>query len=101
MSAVVVRYRVKPGRAEENAELVRAVYAELAERRPPGFHYATHVEEDGLTFVHVGMTDDGHEPPLPQLPTFKRFTETIADRCDAPPQTTRLPTRIGSYGLTG
>ena len=35
MSAVIVRYRVKAGRAEENAELVRAVYAQLAERSPP------------------------------------------------------------------
>jgi hypothetical protein len=99
MSAVIVRYRVKPGRAEENAELIRAVYAELAQREPAGFHYATFVQEDGVTFVHVGMTDDGHEPPLPQLPAFQRFTEAIAERCDSPPETTRLPTQIGSYGL--
>ena len=59
MSAVIVRYRVKPGRAEENAELVRAVYAELAAGQPPGFHYATYALEDGVTFVHVAFMEDG------------------------------------------
>jgi len=99
MSAVIVRYTVKPGRAGENAELVRAVYAELAERKPAGFHYATSVEEDGLTFVHVAVVDDGHEAPLPQLPAFQRFTASIGERCDVPPQTTRMPTVVGSYGM--
>ena len=35
MSAVIVRDRVKPGRSEESAELVRAVYGELAAEQPP------------------------------------------------------------------
>jgi hypothetical protein len=99
MSAAIVRYRVKPGRAEENAELVRAVYAELAAGRPPGFRYATFVLEDGVSFVHVAITEDGHDAPLPQLAAFRRFTESIAERCDEPPEVTRLPTRVGSYGL--
>jgi quinol monooxygenase YgiN len=99
MTAVIVRYRVKPERAEENAELVRAVYAELAAQEPPGFRYATFRLDDGVTFVHVAFTEDGHDAPLPQLPAFKRFTEAIAERCDEPPQTTKLTERIGSYGL--
>jgi hypothetical protein len=98
MSAIV-RYRVKPGRAEENAELVRAVYAELAERQPPGFRYATFVLADGLTFVHVAITEDGHSAPLPQLAAFQRFREGLADRCDEPPQATQMATRIASYRL--
>jgi hypothetical protein len=99
MSATIVRYRVKPGRAEENAELVRAVYAELAASRPPGFRYATFVLEDGVTFVHVALNEDDHSTPLTQLPAFQRFREALAERCDEPPQATNLPTRIGSYGL--
>ena len=97
MSAAVVRYRVKPGRAEENAELVRAVYAELAERCPPGFRYTTYLADDGVTFVHLAFTDDAHAAPLPELPAFRRFTDAIAERCDEPPQTTRLPQQIGGY----
>jgi|1186.fasta_scaffold45336_3 hypothetical protein len=99
MSAVIVRYRVKPGCSEENAELVRAVYAELATERPPGFRYTTYVQDDGVTFVHVAFTQDGHEAPLPQLPAFQQFQRDLAERCDEPPQLTRLATRIGSYGL--
>jgi hypothetical protein len=97
MNAVIVRYRVKPGRSEENAELVRAVYAELAELKPPGFRYATFVLEDGLTFTHIAFTADGQRAPLPEVAAFQRFLAGIAERCDEPPQTTRLPTLIGSY----
>jgi hypothetical protein len=97
MTGVIVRYRVKPERAEENAELVRAVYAELAELQPAGFRYTTSVLEDGVSFAHIAFTDDGAAAPLPQLAAFKRFTENIAERCDEPPQTTRLATLIGSY----
>jgi hypothetical protein len=87
----LVRYRVKPGRAEENADLVRAVYAELAELAPPGFHYATF--QDGDAFTHVAFG----EFALPTVPAFQRFQEGIADRCDEPPKVTRTP--VGSYGV--
>jgi hypothetical protein len=99
MNAVMVRYRVKAGRAEENAELVRAVYAELAERRPAGFRYATFRLDDGVSFVHLAITADGRETPLPELPAFRRFAERIAERCDEPPVVTPLQSRIGSYGF--
>ena len=40
MSTVkVVRYRTKPEQAEANAELVRAVFAELAAGQPAGLRY--------------------------------------------------------------
>jgi hypothetical protein len=91
MSTTIVRYRVKPGRAEENAELVRAVYAELAELAPPGFRYATF--QDGLDFVHVAFAEG--EAPLPRLEAFRRFQAGIGERCDEPPRVLREP--IGSY----
>jgi hypothetical protein len=99
MSAVIVRYRVKPGRSEENAALVRAVYAELATEQPPGFRYTTSLLEDGVTFVHVAFIEDGHEAPLPELPAFQRFQRDLAERCDEAPQVTRLTEFVGSYGL--
>lgn len=77
----------------------RAVYAELAAQEPPGFRYATFTLEDGVTFVHIATTEDGHDAPLGQLPAFKSFLAGIADRCEEPPSTTRLPTKIGSYRL--
>ena len=41
MPQSIIRYRTKPGQAEANAELVRAVYAELHRTRPDGFRYTT------------------------------------------------------------
>jgi hypothetical protein len=90
-----VRYRVKPGREQENADLVRAVYAELAQLEPPGFRYATF--QDGVAFTHVAFAVG--EAPLSRLASFRRFTDGIAERCDEPPQTTRLTEPIGSYRL--
>jgi hypothetical protein len=98
-SYVGVRYRVKPDRVEENADLVRAVYAELGAERPEGFRYATFLLEDGVTFVHLAVTEGGHEAPLPQLPAFQRFLEGIRERCDEPPQTFKPREQVGSYGL--
>jgi hypothetical protein len=99
MSAVLVRYRVRPDQAAHNAELVRAVYDELATSRPAGFRYTTYVLDDGVTFMHVAFTEDGHDAPLPQLAAFKRFLAGIEERCEEVPQTTRLSQQIGAYRL--
>ncbi len=40
MTHTMVAYTVKPGRDQENAALVRAVFEELAQTRPAGFRYA-------------------------------------------------------------
>ena len=60
----MVRYKLKPDRVDENERLVRAVYQELAERRPPGLRYATFKLEDGLSFVHIAS----HEASRRQQP---------------------------------
>jgi hypothetical protein len=81
MSTVkVVRYRTKPEHAEENAELVREVYAELAADDPGGLQYVTLRLDDGVTFVHVA-TVDGEANPLASSAAFKRFQSEIAHRC--------------------
>jgi hypothetical protein len=95
-NAVIVRYRVKPDRVEENAGLVRAVYAELAELAPSGFRYSTTLLEDGETFVHSAIVEPGAEAPLPQLEAFQRFQENIEERCSEPPVVTRGSV-VGSY----
>jgi hypothetical protein len=95
MHQVMVRYKVKPERVEENERLVRAVYEQLHELAPDGFRYATFKLEDGVTFVHVAAGEG--EPPLPGLDAFRRFQENIRERCDEPPVATKTTT-IGSYG---
>jgi len=98
VNVTIVRYRVKPGRAEENAELVRAVYAELDERDTPGFRYITTLAEDGVSFTHFALLEDGATAPLGELPAFQRFSAGVADRCDEPPQVTR-GTPVGHHGF--
>jgi hypothetical protein len=97
MSTIMVRYRVKRERAAENAELVRAVYAELARTEPTGLRYATFVLEDGVSFVHVASveTEDGHNP-LRDVKAFADFQRDIAARCDEPAVATELQ-EVGSF----
>jgi hypothetical protein len=99
MKSTVIRYKVKADQAEENAELIRAVYAELEQASPDGFHYATFRLEDGLTFIHVASHDDGVDP-LAQLEAFRRFRAGIHDRCDEPPVASAAD-EIGSFRLFG
>ena len=100
LDAAIVRYRVKPGRAAENAELVAAVCAEMHALQPPAFRYATFVLEDGLSFVHVAISGGGEiSPVLRQLPAFVRFRDTLEERCDEPPVATRMTAPVGSYGF--
>jgi hypothetical protein len=94
---IMVRYTVKPDRAEENEQLVRAVYDELARTEPDGLRYATFVLDDGVSFVHIASheTEDGHNP-LADVQAFKEFQKGVRDRCAEPPVVTGLR-EIGSF----
>ncbi len=39
MNVTVVRYKVKAGRAQDNIAFVSAVFAELQEKSPRGYHH--------------------------------------------------------------
>jgi len=98
MSTVkVVRYRTKLEHADENEELVRAVFAELAADDPGGLRYVTFRLDDGVTFVHVA-TIEGDTNPLASSAAFGRFQSTIADRCEEGPIAMDA-TVVGSYSL--
>jgi hypothetical protein len=101
MKRVMVRYKVKPDRATENEELVRAVYDELQRTDPAGFRYATFQLEDGVSFVHLASieTEDGRSP-LSDVKAFRRFQENIGERCDEAPVATELR-EIGSFRFFG
>jgi hypothetical protein len=90
---------VKPGRAAENEELVRAVYEELARTAPEGLRYVTFRLDDGVGFVHVAETQDGHNP-LAGVEAFARFQDAIRERCAQPPTVTELHV-VGSYRFLG
>ena len=99
MKRVLVQYKVKADKVEENLQLVKKVYEELKTKQPEGFRYATFVKPDGVSFAHIASveTADGINP-LSMIEAFKAFTKDIKDRCEEQPVTTEL-TEIGNYNL--
>jgi hypothetical protein len=93
---VMVRYKVKPGRVEENEALVRAVYEELARTQPDGLQYTTVKLDDGVTFVHIAA--NAEPSPLPEVAAFRALQQGIAERCDEPPVVTPIEV-VGSFRL--
>jgi hypothetical protein len=103
MKQVMVRYKVKPDRVEENEALVRAVFEELHQAAPRGFAYATYKLDDGVTFMHVAETEAEAEADgrvLPALQAFQEFRKGLDDRTDEGPVVTELD-GIGSFRLAG
>jgi hypothetical protein len=100
MNVTIVRYQAKPDHVEENARLVRAVYSELASASPHGFHYVTSLLDDGVTFVHIAVTDGEEPAPLPELAAFQVFQEGLASRVEEGPVFERSAEVVGSYALT-
>jgi hypothetical protein len=97
-NAIVVRYRTKPEAADKNSQLVRDVYAELAAQQPKGFHYMTLQLEDGVSFVHVAIQDEGSENPLSKSEAFGRFQAGLADRLEQGPEPSPAGV-VGSYAF--
>ena len=64
MRTIMVRYKTRPDKAEENEQLVKKVFEELNADAPEGVRYATFRLADGVSFVHVASIDraDGRNP---------------------------------------
>lgn len=101
MQRMMVRYKVKAGRAAENERYIGEVFDQLEREQPAGLRYASFKLEDGLSFVHLVSieTADGNNP-LRNLSAFKKFTERIADRCEEPPVAVAL-NELRSYAFFG
>ena len=86
MAVTVVRYRTKPDRGDENQALIEKVVQELKETQPAGLRYTSLRLADGVSFVHIAITDtaDGSNP-LTTTAAFQEFTRAVAGRCDEPP----------------
>ncbi len=97
MKRVMVTYKVHADQSGENQAYVRKVYEELQANSPEGLRYATFLQEDGVTFVHVAeiSTADGSNP-LGETAAFKAFQAGIQERCEIPPVAIEIE-EIGSY----
>jgi hypothetical protein len=98
MASTIVRYKVRPERADENVALVEAVYAELARERPEGLRYATFRLPDGVSFLHVVIETDQPGRILGRLAAFQAFQQDIESRCEEPPVATEIAL-VGSFGV--
>jgi hypothetical protein len=96
MEKVIVLYKVKPGKAEENEQLIKEVYKQLHREGIEGLSYATYKLEDGLSFIHIANYSGEGKAPLPGIMTFKNFAFGMKDRCDELPVVNHV-TEIGSY----
>lgn len=96
MRHTMVTYTVKPGYQQKNAMLVRAVFAELAQIRPPGVRYAVYQLAESRQVVHLHTDENGAAGQLQLLPTFPAFAAGAADRHEQPPTFTE-PDLIGDY----
>ena len=101
MTRLMVRYTVRADEAAANVKAIEGVFAQLAERQPPGMGYASFQLDDGVTFVHIfsGETD-AERDVLRAMPAFQAFTAAVRQRCDEPPVVTPL-SEVGSYGMLG
>lgn len=86
--ATIVRYTTKPGRADENEALARAVFTELRSgpRQPLAYALLRHGDDFLHLFLNLAADDaDG----LVELQSFKAFTAAGGDRWAAPPDLAR------------
>jgi hypothetical protein len=94
----LVRYAVKPNRADENEKLARAVHAELRATRPDVTYL---LFRDGTDFTHLFVNShEADSDVLTALPSFKAYMKDFSDRYVAPPEVVRIDARLlEAYGL--
>ena len=100
MKRTLIRYKTKPEMADENAELIAGVFAELKAARPDGVRYLS-LQLDDNSFIHLVETEasDGSSA-IPNLAAFKAFQSGIRERCAEPPQVGGV-TIVGNYRMLG
>jgi hypothetical protein len=99
MKKIMVRYKVKSDRVQENEKLIADVFMALASEAPAGLRYASFKLEDGVSFVHlVSFETDNDDNPLGRMPAFAAFTAGIRERCDDPPMAGTVSV-VGQYRM--
>ena len=94
MPPMLVRYRAKPDRIEENERLIDAVFRELHAKAPPDVRYLVLRLSDG-TFCH--LVEDGSKT-IPSLAAFVAFRHGGEERRLDEPQQLNA-TVVGNYRM--
>jgi hypothetical protein len=98
MRQTLISYKAKPERADENQELIEAVFSELQAKAPKDLRYLALRLGDG-SFVHLVMdgTADGTSA-ISGLQTFQAFQSGLKDRYAEPLQA-REASIVGNYRM--
>jgi hypothetical protein len=100
MAVTVVQYRTRPERADENQQLVEAVFRELHTTAPRGLRYASFRLDDGVSFVHVAeVAGATGANPLTEAAAFGEFLRDLGDRVEDGPHPSSA-TLVGEYGFS-
>jgi hypothetical protein len=94
MPSMLVRYRAKPDRIDENERLIGAVFRELQAKAPPDVRYLVLRLSDG-TFCH--LVEDGSKT-IPSLDAFVAFRHGAEERRLDEPQQLQA-TIVGNYRM--
>src|SRR5262249_14604449 len=98
MKQTLVRYKTKPERAQENAQLIAQVFAELKAKSLDGVRYLCLKLDDG-TFIHFAAAEStGGAHPITALEAFRAFQSGIEERCTELPQAADV-TIVGNYRM--
>ena len=99
MKRTLIRYKTKPGLADDNAALIADVFAELKAAKPAGLRYLS-LRLDNGSFVHFVESEAETSSALTGLAAFKAFQNGIRERCIDPPQAGAV-TIVGNYRMLG
>ncbi len=95
MKTIIIRYKVKEDRVEENINLIKKVFEELKELNPADFKYKSYFLKESGEFVHIAEIY-GEENPITKVKAFAEFQKDLKDRCIEPPLAT-TPELIGEF----
>ena len=96
MKQVLINYIVKPEKVDENATLIKQVFAEMREVKLKGVKYSAYKMGENV-FVHVAQFENevAHQQ-FTSLESFKAFRKNIAERQIEKPVTNNIE-EIGSF----
>jgi hypothetical protein len=96
MRRMLIRYKTKPGLAQENQKLIENVFKELQTRKPDGLRYMVLKVGEG-EFVHF-VEQEAATSPLTATEAFRAFQSGVMERCLEAPKTGEASI-IGNYRM--
>jgi quinol monooxygenase YgiN len=98
MKHSIIQYTVKEGRATQNEDLIRDVFAQLQENKPDGMEYVVYKTGES-SFMHmISFDNEEVNAAFTEMPAFKAFRAELKERIETPPARTEV-SRVGNYKL--